>query len=104
MAHFREAEISALGTLVLLMYGVVWRRVWQHEHEVRKVPALNAMHICRSMWGYKRRAYEYLELRHGLDGEREREALRDGGAVECTVCDILFTRSMWRKQAAAELL
>lgn len=82
-----------LPLLLNLVFGI--RLLERHVETIRivtpTVPSDDALAIAAA--GFRKRgrlAFQYMERRRVLDGERDRQIMREHGAQNCTVCGAFF--------------
>jgi hypothetical protein len=89
-------QVGAKEALWIVLFGI-----YPHRHRAETirittphVPSLKAVEIAsQGMGKYKRAAFEYMHVRRELDGERDREIMREHGGTNCKVCGTFFMPS-----------
>jgi len=87
---------EAHGILPLLAHAVlgielISRNARTTRVETPRVSADEALAIARAgILQYQRLAFRYMEFRRQVDGEQDRETMREHGGRNCAVCDMFY--------------
>jgi hypothetical protein len=98
VTEYREVEQNEglMAFAAIIFFGPIFGRLLNRqtkmiEIETPAIPAEEAIAIAQAgFFKHGKWAYKYMELRRKLDGERDRQVLRERGGLNCKICDMFF--------------
>lgn len=98
VTDYREVEANQgfMSIVTEVIFGPILGHMLNRETKMIQIdtPEISAdevLAICNAgRFEYRKWAYKYMELRRRLDGERDRQALRERGGKNCTTCNMFF--------------